>query len=185
MLLAAGSGRRFGGDKLIHSVDGETMIARACKLHASLPYAARILVTRPSDGPVQDCAARYAFPIAENPRHLEGIGTSAALGMTRLVQLDDALDGVLFGVCDQPYLTPGVVHALLDQFARTLESIVAPAFDGVRGNPVIFPKDLFAEFSALDGDVGGGAIIRRHPERVRLVPIESAQALTDIDTRSL
>ena len=51
-----------------------------------------------------------------------------------------------------------------------------------RGNPAVFPRDLFGELAALTGDVGGGAVIRRHPERLILVEAASPRELADVDT---
>ena len=43
------------------------------------------------------------------------------------------------------------------------------------------PADLFGELAALTGDTGGGAVIRRHPERLRLVEAFSPNELLDVD----
>jgi len=53
----------------------------------------------------------------------------------------------------------------------------------VRGNPAVFPKSVFGELEALTGDVGGGAVIRRHPEMLTLEEAETKEELIDIDTR--
>ena len=46
---------------------------------------------------------------------------------------------------------------------------------------MVFPADLFGELAALTGDTGGGAVIRRHPERLRLVKAFSPNELLDVD----
>ena len=46
VLLAAGAGKRFGGGKLLHEIDGEAMITRALRLYGKISFAARICVTR-------------------------------------------------------------------------------------------------------------------------------------------
>ena len=46
---------------------------------------------------------------------------------------------------------------------------------------MVFPADLFGELAALTGDTGGGAVIRRHPERLRLVEAFSPNELLDVD----
>ena len=46
----------------------------------------------------------------------------------------------------------------------------------------MFPADLFPELAALTGDVGGGAVIRRLPERLILVEAASPRELADVDT---
>ena len=48
------------------------------------------------------------------------------------------------------------------------------------GNPVIFPKTLFEELMALEGDKGGKQIIKKHPEMVYKVYV-TEQELSDMD----
>lgn len=181
VLLAAGSGTRFGGDKLLHRIDGVPMVERACMLHAGVDYDARILVMRPGDEAVQSIAARYGFSTVVNERALDGIGTSAAAGAAALRMRNEPLDGALFAVCDQPYLTHATVSALMRRFCEAPHAIVAPVCNGKRGNPVIFPGELLGEFAWLSGDVGGSAIIRAHRELLTSVAVEDPSELFDVD----
>ncbi len=183
ILLAAGCGRRFGGNKLAYCIGGEPMIAHACALHATLDYAVRVLVAKPDDALVHAYAARYGFTLAVNPRFEQGIGTSAAAGMDALTAAGAPLDGTLFAVCDQPYLSAETVNALIARFIDRPACIVAPTFDGRRGNPVIFPRALFDQLRSLNGDTGGAAVIRSNPHLLRLVPVPLGRELMDIDTR--
>ncbi|MEG1756701.1 MAG: nucleotidyltransferase family protein [Clostridia bacterium] len=183
ILLAAGFGKRFGGDKLMHIVNGQTMVAHACTLHSSLPYDARILVSHPGDLAVQDCATTHGFFVVINERAPEGIGTSASRGIAALCTLPDHFDGALFGVCDQPYLTVETVRRLLAAFALHPDRILALEQDGRRGNPVIFPHSMFAELSKLDGEHGGSTVVRLHPELLMTISVVTARELTDIDTK--
>ena len=182
-LLAAGAGRRFGGGKLLYEVGGQPMIERALKLYASIPFDARVCVTRGEAEEIQSLARACGFIVAVNPDPERGVGTSVALATETLLTLDPMLDGILYAVSDQPFLTQDSVERLKAAFALDQNSIAALSFYGTRGNPAIFPRDLFTELSALGEDVGGGIIMQRHPERLRLVEADEAQELRDIDTR--
>jgi CTP:molybdopterin cytidylyltransferase MocA len=48
------------------------------------------------------------------------------------------------------------------------------------GVPAIFPRSRFTDLTELRGDVGARALLRRNPDRVVRVPMESAAL--DIDT---
>ena len=48
------------------------------------------------------------------------------------------------------------------------------------GNPVIFPKILFEELMALEGDKGGKRIAKEHPEMIYKVYV-TEQELSDMD----
>lgn len=184
VLLAAGSGSRFGGDKLQHAVEGVSMAERACLLHADIDYASRILVARPNDAFVASVAEKYGFALVVNERAPQGIGTSVAAGAAALLSLHLPLDGALFAVCDQPYLTRSTVSSLLRVFSDAPYAIVAPCFDGKRGNPALFPSALLDELVTLDGDVGGSAIIHLHKELLVTVPVDDAAELIDVDVRT-
>ena len=184
VLLAAGSGTRFGGDKLLYAPEGkESMLHSALRLHAGLPYKRRILVARPGDDPVIRCAEEACFEVVLNPRHKEGIGTSAAAAAKALLAGESIPEGVLFGVCDQPYLREETLRALMEAFDGDPARIVAPVFGEKRGNPVIFPSVLLPEFLTLSQDVGGSAIIKAHRELLKTIPAAQEQELRDIDTK--
>lgn len=186
VLLAAGSGTRFGGNKLLTAVHGVPLIERACALHAQLPYALRVLVLPPHDAELMRLADTDRFVVCCNPEPEKGISGSVRMGLsTAMEQANNrriSLDGVLFSVSDQPNLQPASVQRLLDAFCDAPDSIIAPVSeDGRRGNPVVFPAALFAELSELSGDRGGGTVIARHPERICTCEVP-ADELFDVDT---
>ncbi|NLI53198.1 MAG: nucleotidyltransferase family protein [Clostridiales bacterium] len=181
-LLAAGAGVRFGGGKLLHEVEGEPMIARALRLFGSVPFAARVCVTRAEADEIRRMAQSGGFFVAVNPDPGRGVGTSVSLATNALRAVEPALDGILYAVSDQPYLTKESVMRLLDAFEEEPERIVSLSSAGTRGNPAIFPRAMFRELTELAQDVGGGAVIRSHPELLRLVEAGAARELTDIDT---
>ena len=119
---------------------------------------------------------RFGFLPLYNGGAAEGISASIRLGLARMSDLD----GVLFAVCDQPWLTTKSIIRLKKSFLESPDAIYALSWQGRRGNPVVFPADLFGELAALTGDTGGGAVIRR-PERLRLVEAFSPNELLDVD----
>ncbi len=182
-LLAAGAGVRFGGGKLMHLVDGEPMIARALKLFSTIDFTARVCVTRSESDGIRMLAQQSGFSVAVNPDPERGVGTSVAIATETLLSMEPELDGILYAVADQPYLTKESADRLLDTFTDQPESIVSLSFGGKRGNPAVFPKEFFAELRALSEDTGGSAVIRRHPDKLALVEAGAARELEDIDTR--
>jgi len=183
VLLAAGAGKRFGGDKLLACVDGEPMIDRALRLYASVPFAARVCVTRSGEKTISGFAERHGFSISVNPDPDRGIGTSVSIGTFSALSLETKLDGILYAVSDQPFLSRESVLRLIEAFGREPQRIVSLSYRGRRGNPAVFPRSVFGELENLTGDVGGGAVIRRHFELLRLVEAGGERELEDVDTR--
>lgn len=183
VLLAAGAGKRFGGGKLLYEIEGEPMIARALRLYCSLAFAARVCVTRGEAGEIQRTAHESGFQVAINPDPERGVGTSVAIATEAILANIPSLDGILYAVADQPFLTQVSVQRLLDAFQARPDEIASLCAGARRGNPTIFPAQFYPELCALKADIGGGAIIRRHPDQVQLVEVIDEQELDDIDTR--
>ena len=176
VLLASGAGRRFGGNKLLAPVEGTPLIQRALEaVPAALFCRAAVCSPYPE---VLALAGERGFLPLYNHRAREGISTSIRLGLSALGDMD----GVLFAVCDQPYLAANSVIRILDAFRKSPASICALAWAGVRGNPVLFPAELFPALSALTGDTGGGAVVKAHRDRLLLVEAGSPAELRDVDT---
>ena len=176
VLLASGFGRRFGANKLLAQVDGVPLYRRTLERLVPLPLA-RVAVTSQYPA-VLNLARSLGFLALENTGAEEGIAAGIRLGVSAMA----GMDGVLFAVCDQPWLTTQSIARLLNSFLESDSSICALSWQGKRGNPVVFPADLLPELAALTGDTGGGAVIRRHPERLRLVEAACPRELADIDT---
>jgi len=186
VLLAAGNGVRFGGNKLLAYVNGQTMIEIAATLHGALPYALRVAVTRTGDTELQRRIDTDRFRIAENPAPEAGISQSVRIGLSDVLQEAEVcgitLDGVLFSVSDQPQMSKQTVERMLVLFSEQPNRIVVPVTaDGRRGNPVIFPAALFPELLSITGDRGGGTVIGAHPELLLPCAVD-AEELIDIDT---
>jgi len=184
VLLAAGAGKRFGGGKLLYEVDGEPMISYALKLLGSIPFTSRVCVARRADRVIQTLAQEHGFAVVINPEPERGVGTSVSIGTETVLLLERELEGILYAVSDQPYLTQASVKRLLDAFEQHPERIASLSWQGKRGNPAIFPLDCWSELMQLREDVGGAAVIRRHPESLLLVEADSARELEDLDTRN-
>lgn len=177
VLMASGQGRRFGANKLLALVEGVPLYRRAMTALAGAGLD-RLAVCSPYPEVLEAGAALGFLPLP-NPGAEEGISASIRLGLSAM----EGMGGVLFSVCDQPFLTTASIIKLLNHFQQSKNAICALAWQGQRGNPVVFPADLFGELAALTGDTGGGAVIRRHPERLALVEAGSSRELADLDRR--
>jgi molybdenum cofactor cytidylyltransferase len=106
----------------------------------------------------------------------EGMGSSLAAGVARLLVLSPALDAVFVLLADQPM----VEASLLGQMQRRLSDagIVLCDHGEATGPPALFVKRHFGELAALTGDRGAKAVAANHP--AVLVPFPDAA--WDIDS---
>ena len=181
VLTAAGSGKRFGSDKLAYPIDGKPMLLHALELYERLKdrFVSRTVVLKTEAEERRMIAERMDYCVVENPDPERGIASSVVIGTENALKSDP--DGILYAVGDQPRVSETTVNALLNAFKNDPTRIVAPVANGRRGNPVLFPKDLFSELLALSGDVGGSQVIAKHRERLLTVEVPTAE-LDDIDT---
>lgn len=176
LLLAAGSSRRFGGDKLRAPWRGKPLVEHALGALAACPgIDETLLVVRPDTPPA---AARPGVRLVPNAQWAEGMGTSLRAGVA--ASAEDTAAWVV-ALADMPGVTPALVASLVARWAAARERIVVPVHGGRRGHPVILPARFRDELLALGGDTGARHVLRAHPEAVEEVPVDDPAVLLDVD----
>jgi molybdenum cofactor cytidylyltransferase len=99
-----------------------------------------------------------------------------AIGVLEGMPGPEAL-AVLLG--DMPDIAPATLSSLGRAASR--DAILCPVQGGRRGHPVLFGRALWPELAALQGDRGAREVVRRHPSRVREIPVEDAGIHRDVD----
>lgn len=179
ILLAAGSGSRFGGGKLLHPLADGTPIGVASlrNLKQALPEV--VAVVRAGDDRLQ--ARLEAEGVAVH------ICQDAQLGMSRSfvcgVAATAGAEGWIIALGDMPFLQPETICTV----ARKVEDtggIVIPAWRGTHGHPVGFGKRYREQLLEVRGDEGARAVIKRHAGDVVVVECDDPGILRDIDSRA-
>lgn len=176
VLMAAGLGRRFGGNKLTQAApDGVSLIECALAAIPGEKLARVVVVTQYPE--IEKLTKKYGFTSLENPHPEVGQSESIRIGLGALSDCD----AVMFQVADQPKLQKETVAELIDFARQHPERIVGLGHNGHRGNPCIFPARFYPELMTLTGDHGGRSVILAHEEELLLMEVSPAQ-LIDIDT---
>ena len=181
ILLAAGSARRFGSNKLLRPLNGKPLYAHGL---AALLAAAKMRpaadVTVVSRTPEILAAARAAGARAvESPLSEQGLSFTIKAALDALEPLAEG-DYLLFAVADQPYLTAASVAALLEKAAPPTRGATL-CFGEKVGSPTLFSASLAKDLRALEGDRGGRSVLRALGGECLRVQAESARELEDID----
>ena len=175
VIMAAGNARRYGANKLAAQLQGRSLILRTLEAIPAEMFDSVVVVTQYPE--IMRLAKEFHFAAIHNEHPELGISHTIELGLTGLRDCD----GVLFSVSDQPLMKQESIAQLVRFWKQQPEKIAAMAHGGVRGNPCLFPARFFPERLSLEGDRGGGAVIRQHEED--LVLWETAlQELADVDT---
>lgn len=175
VVMAAGRGRRFGGNKLLAQFRGKALYQWCLDAVPEDVFVAVHVVTGCKE--VEQAAREREYQVIVNCQPERGISHTIALGLAPMLDYD----GVLFMTADQPLLTAKTICRLVSQFELDPSKIVAAASGGQRGNPCLFPRDLLPELMNLQGDRGGVGVICAHLNRLSLVEVPLWELL-DCDT---
>ena len=178
--LAAGLGSRFGGSKLETEIDGFPLYIRALRRMQAFAGFPSYLVAGP--GHMAEAAPEYGVTPVENRDPRKGISHSLKLGLHRALEDNPGLKGVLFSVCDQPWLDSATIQQIFNTAALHPGCIVCAGRGQERGNPVLWDRKYFPELMNLEGDRGGKQIMEKYKEKVRVVQAGEKE-LRDIDVR--
>jgi len=177
ILLAAGRGERFGGDKLLAPLPESGVrvgIAALRNLRAAVFEV--IAVVRTGDDKLAALFEAEGVRVIRAERADEGMGASLAAGVAAAADAD----GWLVALADMPWIAPAT-HAHVAAGLRDGAQIVAPYYNGRRGHPVGFAAALRGELLALDGDQGARRVLGAHRDAVTPIDVDDAGALRDVD----
>jgi molybdenum cofactor cytidylyltransferase len=177
IVLAAGSGTRFGGTKQIEPFEGKPLAQHSIDALASAGVDEIVIVTG-HDADVVERA--LALPpqarFARNPDHATGQASSLAVGLHALAEDTEAAVVLL---ADQPGVTDAEARALIDAFRASRSRIVRIIYTDGPG-PAMLSREIHAEAGHLHGDVGARELIASHPDWVEEVRVPFS-APRDVD----
>jgi molybdenum cofactor cytidylyltransferase len=121
--------------------------------------------------------------IVHNGDWKEGQASSIRTGLQALraapSRRAEGAGSAIFLLADQPQVTTSVLRALMEKHAERLYPVVAPMVMDRRANPVLFDRVTINDLAALQGDVGGRAILHKYP--VEYLPWHDERLLLDVD----
>jgi molybdenum cofactor cytidylyltransferase len=178
IVLAAGSGSRFGGGKLMTPFRDGVLIDGALDAAFAAPVQA-VHVVVGADSAVATHARARGARIVQAQDHALGLSASLKAGIAALPT--DAA-GVLILLGDMPH----VPHAVLAPLVEAVQAgavAAAPEFEEQIGNPAALSAAMFPKVLALQGDRGARALIEGLGEWLVRVPAPDGGVLFDVDRR--
>ena len=179
LVLAAGSGVRFGGGKLLAPWRGAPLLHGALAVARAAPVASVTVVTGADADAIAGCVAAFdpKIRLVHAADHAEGMAASLRAGVAALPP--DAA-GVIVFLGDMPRV-PAAAPAALAAALRDGAMAAAPEFEGRRGNPVGLGRHLFAAVAALTGDQGARRILDDLGPALRRIVALDDGVLFDVD----
>jgi molybdenum cofactor cytidylyltransferase len=178
LVLAAGSGSRFGGGKLLATLGGRPLLQHVLDRVADAGVGEVTVVLGRDADAVESAMTWRDETRVVNPDPERGLASSLQIGVAAI---DPGVDAVLILLGDQPLVAPSTIRVLVDAPAAPARPIVVPAYERDRGrNPVLLWRRAFTLVDEGRGDRGLGPVIEAHPELVHEVPITGHNP--DVDT---
>ncbi len=177
IVLAAGTGSRFGGTKQLVRLDGVPLVLHAV---AALRDARvdEIVVVTGHDADAVEAMLPADVRVVRNDAFRDGQATSLAVG---LHELDPTTEAAVVLMADQPGVTAGDVSTLIDAFRSSRGRIVRLRYNDGPG-PALLSREIHAEAAHLHGDAGARVLMASHPDWVEEAPVDRPMP-RDIDTR--
>ena len=181
VVLAAGRGLRFGGDKLLAPLDGRPLLQHVLDRAAEAGLAPVVVVLPPGAAAKEKAISWRSERRVVNPRPEQGISTSLRIGLGVLRRSFADVQRALVLLGDQPRLGPAQLDALLSLPPDPARPIAVPRYaDGRPGNPVLLERAAWPLAAGLAGDRGMSQLFGERPELVRYVAVPGTNP--DVDT---
>ncbi|HXU43872.1 MAG TPA: nucleotidyltransferase family protein [Burkholderiales bacterium] len=175
LLLAAGSGSRFGSDKLRHALPHGVAIAVQAARHLKSQVDV-VAVVRPGSTELAQALSGEGCEVVICDNAAEGMGASLACA----VLAAGGADAWLVALGDMPYVRPSSIAAV----RAALEGgapLAAPYFHARRGHPVGISARFRQELLSLGGDEGAKAVVSLHSADLLKIPVGDPGVIRDID----
>lgn len=172
VVLAAGSGKRFGGGKLDAALGIKSLGRWVADTIEEAGATDRFIVV--SENPPRFTDGLNGWHMLVNRKAEKGIGTSIRTAIEAIREFDRAV----FTLADMPF----VDAALLRRLGQGEAAMFTRHPDGKPGVPAAFPKTAFTHLQCLANDKGAASLAHL-PDTEIIEPVSDA-LLADIDTKS-
>lgn len=179
VVLAAGTSSRYGDrNKLLEPFEGKPVVSHAVDTLVESSVSAVTVVVGYEAQRVTEAVDDSTINVRENEAFADGQSTSVVTGVEAARERD--ADAVVFALGDMPAVSAETVDSLIAAYASGVGDAVAAAYEGKRGNPVLFDQKYFDTLLDVDGDVGGRDILRENTDAVA-VATDDPGVVYDID----
>ncbi len=176
--MAAGNSRRFGANKLLHSIDGKPMFSYgldnlqrlvnendSCRLYVVTQYEE-----------IAEYAKGFAH-VVMSPDSVKGASYTIKAG----IHAAELKGYYTFMAADQPYMTYDTIKNFMESMMSSRHITGCVCHNGTRGNPVMFAEELIPELMLLKEDEGGKKILLKHLDDCFEYQALDEKELQDID----
>jgi molybdenum cofactor cytidylyltransferase len=175
VLLAAGAGSRFGGNKLEANFRGAMLGTWAALTMTGMAFRWTFAVHDPANAKLAAALHAMGLTLIANDDPKRGLSSSLACAVDA-AQATDA-EALMILLADMPQVTAEHFTALIAARTANPDAIIASESAGIPMPPAIFPRSSWPQLIAGQGDTGARAFLH-NAVRVSADPA----MMIDIDT---
>lgn len=180
VILAAGQSSRLGKPKQLLTLNGLTLLEKAASAALDLNSSPVLVVLGAYADDIKSNVQLQGVDIVVNEGWKEGMASSLRIGIEYMQQNHAHVDGILFLVCDQPYLHSALLKDLVALQKEKDLPIAASSYGGKIGTPALFHQSTFSSLMLLKGDTGARKLLDERMNDVAVLHFE--KGVYDIDT---
>lgn len=181
IVLAAGNSSRFiNSNKLLSNIDGFKIIELVVKVILKTNFKPCFIITGFDNDKIYKSLSNYNVNFVYNKNWSAGLSSSLKSGITKI---EKVFDGTLISLGDMPFISTKTLNEMKREFLfHNGNFIICPQNKNQIGNPIILPKKYFHYVHDLKGDNGFKKIIKKNPNFVKTIEINSNEIFQDFDT---
>lgn len=178
IIMAAGLSKRMNQEKLKMKIDNKYIFEYIFETVENCKSCFDEVIVVAKDETILNKAFHLGFKTVRSEISYLGQSASIKLG----IQNSSVADAYMFFVADQPFIKEDTIKKLIGALEENPNKIIVPFYNGVNGNPTIFPKTFNNDLLKLEGDTGGKLIIKDNEADLIKVHIQTNNEFIDIDT---
>lgn len=170
LIMAAGASRRLGQPKQLLEYKGETLLRRISKEALKAQIGNLTVVLGFDHINIKKEITDLKLDVFINEEWEEGLGASIRNGLKHVLNKNPQTDAILLSMVDQPFIDATHLKKLVNAYNAARQMIIASAYSGTFGVPVLIDCFYFDMLKELKGDEGGKKIFVNYIKDIVEIP---------------
>ena len=181
ILLAAGQSKRMNGiNKLTKEIQGIPLIKLSVKNILGSSINELIIVLGHQKEIIEKLIDKNEkIKFVFNKNFESGMASSIKTGLNNLSEKTEA-----FFIClgDMPMVNKKIYNHLIS--CRKKKDIIAPTYNNIQGNPILFSKSMKSNIMTIKGDIGAKKILKLNKGKMLKVKMNDINITKDFNTKN-
>lgn len=180
VILAAGESSRMQQPKQLLPWGETTLLGHAIETAKTSSAHEVFVVLGANSEMILRQIDRTQINIVLNDNWKKGMGSSISCVVKEFIQNKKHFDGLLFMLCDQPFIDTAYLNTMISTFSDECNDIVATAYENGSGVPVLYDQRFIPDLEKLDGIVGAKEILLKNTQSTTNLKAKGKEI--DLDT---